>query len=423
MPEEYAMQTIKAEKQRNIKWRNERAIVMLLKQNSEMTIPEIAEKLELSRTAATKTITELCSEGLLKEVGIREATVLGGKPPRLYSLNASYKYTLILLIGNDHISTCIADMSCSIVASNTVTKPGLTGATRWDDLMDIVIDAVHMQMDLAPIAEDRFCMMVVQSGGIVDHIRGEIVIPIGYRRTSGYALKEELEKRLGLPFPIVVDNVGRFFGYAELLADPSLEEKSVATINSHDGGGISGSVIDHGKLLYGRHGYQGEFGHLLVRTDHARQCICGNYGCLESALHKDALIEMYEDKKTAFPEATLPEGERGDLRGILKAAETGDRLAQEISSEIARVLSRAIYNIVLMYDPDVIILQSALAAGGDYFMKRLKEYTRICPGYGDIPIPEIRFSELSLKAEEVGNRGAALYALNTYLFGKSKLKE
>ena len=120
------MQTIKAEKQRNIKWRNERAIVMLLKQNSEMTIPEIAEKLELSRTAATKTITELCSEGLLKEVGIREATVLGGKPPRLYSLNASYKYTLILLIGNDHISTCIADMSCSIVASNTVTKPGLS---------------------------------------------------------------------------------------------------------------------------------------------------------------------------------------------------------------------------------------------------------------------------------------------------------
>ena len=381
MPEEYAMQTIKAEKQRNIKWRNERAIVMLLKQNSEMTIPEIAEKLELSRTAATKTITELCSEGLLKEVGIREATVLGGKPPRLYSLNASYKYTFILLIGNNHISTCIADMSCNIVASNTVTKPGLTGATRWDDLMDIVIDAVHMQMDLSPIAEDKFCMMVVQSGGIVDHIRGEIVIPIGYRRTSGYALKEELEKRLGLPFPIVVDNVGRFFGYAELLADPSLEEKSVATINSHDNGGISGSVIDHGKLLYGRHGYQG------------------------------------------FPEATLPEGERGDLRGILKAAETGDRLAQEISSEIARVLSRAIYNIVLMYDPDVIILQSALAAGGDYFMKRLKEYTRICPGYGDIPIPEIRFSELSLKAEEVGNRGAALYALNTYLFGKSKLKE
>ena len=139
MPEEYAMQTIKAEKQRNIKWRNERAIVMLLKQNSEMTIPEIAEKLELSRTAATKTITELCSEGLLKEVGIREATVLGGKPPRLYSLNASYKYTFILLIGNNHISTCIADMSCNIVASNTVTKPGLTGATRWDDLMDIVI--------------------------------------------------------------------------------------------------------------------------------------------------------------------------------------------------------------------------------------------------------------------------------------------
>ena len=47
------MQTIKAEKQRNIKWRNERAIVMLLKQNSEMTIPEIAEKLKAAGIRVT----------------------------------------------------------------------------------------------------------------------------------------------------------------------------------------------------------------------------------------------------------------------------------------------------------------------------------------------------------------------------------
>ena len=41
---------VKAEKPRNIKRRNQKAIVALLQNNTEMTIPEIAERLELSRT-------------------------------------------------------------------------------------------------------------------------------------------------------------------------------------------------------------------------------------------------------------------------------------------------------------------------------------------------------------------------------------
>ena len=54
---------VKAEKPRNIKLkRNQKAIVALLQNNTEMTIPEIAERLELSRTSATQIVNELCKE-------------------------------------------------------------------------------------------------------------------------------------------------------------------------------------------------------------------------------------------------------------------------------------------------------------------------------------------------------------------------
>lgn len=53
---------VKAEKPRNIKRRNQKAIVALLQNNTEMTIPEIAERLELSRTSATQIVNELCKE-------------------------------------------------------------------------------------------------------------------------------------------------------------------------------------------------------------------------------------------------------------------------------------------------------------------------------------------------------------------------
>ena len=47
---------VKAEKPRNIKRRNQKAIVALLQNSAEMTIPEIADRLELSRTSATQIV-------------------------------------------------------------------------------------------------------------------------------------------------------------------------------------------------------------------------------------------------------------------------------------------------------------------------------------------------------------------------------
>lgn len=64
---------VKAEKPRNIKRRNQKAIVALLQNSAEMTIPEIADRLELSRTSATQIVNELCREKVLKKVGTRDS--------------------------------------------------------------------------------------------------------------------------------------------------------------------------------------------------------------------------------------------------------------------------------------------------------------------------------------------------------------
>ena len=59
-------------------------LISKLQNNTEMTIPEIAERLELSRTSATQIVNELCKEKVLKKVGTRDATTAGGKPPRVF---------------------------------------------------------------------------------------------------------------------------------------------------------------------------------------------------------------------------------------------------------------------------------------------------------------------------------------------------
>ena len=88
--------------------------------------------------------------------------------------------------------------------------------------------------------------------------------------------------------------------------------------------------------------------------------------------------------------------------------------------EFAVYVARAIYNIVLMYDPQQIILQGLLAYGGEYFEKKLNDLVRIFPSYGNAETGIVTYSKIS-DSDGGFITGAALYALNTCLFGDKYL--
>lgn len=413
---------VKAEKPQNIRWRNESSIVALLQNNTEMTISEIAEKLELSRTAATQTVNGLCKEGVLKEVGMRVSSASGGKPPRVFSMNDSFRYTIEVIIGNDFIQCCIANMKCSILYSRREKNLKFGQVCGWEAAIETIMTMVEELLEESGITVDQICMMVVCCGGIVDRKNGISTFPIGTKKENNFPLGKELIRKFKGAFPVVVDNVGRFIGYAELLVNPSLASKNVVTLFLHPSGGVGGCVIERGILLYGQHGYQGEFGHLLVETHHGYRCVCGNYGCLESMISSESIQKMWESMKYQFPDSILTEGEKGDISGIFFKANEGNSLAMAVVDQIAVYVSRAIYNIYLMYDPQLIILQGVLSCGGTYFLKKLEEFVQIFSAYGNVEEKDIVYSKLS-DTDEGFVTGAALYALNTWLFGNKYLPD
>lgn len=413
---------VKAEKPQNIRWRNESAIVALLQNNAEMTISEIAETLELSKTAATQTVNGLCREGVLRKVGIRDSAKTGGKPPRVFSMNESFRYTIVSIIGNDFIQCGIANMKCRILYSRKKNSIKYGQVGGWQAAVNTITIMVGQLLKESEITLDQICMMVVCCGGVVDRKTGVSMFPIGSKRENDFPISDILKKCFHNEFPVIVDNVGRFIGYAELLENPFLTSKNIVALFLHPSGGLGGCVIERGELLYGRHGYQGEFGHLLVETHHGRRCVCGNYGCLESMISMDAIKEMWKRMKHQFPQCTLKEGENGDIVGIFAKANEENPLAMAIVDQVALYVSRAVYNILLMYDPQLIILQGLLAYGGIYFMKKIEEFMKIFPSYGNAQQVSIVYSKIS-DAEEGFVTGAALYALNTWLFGNKYLPD
>ena len=246
------------------------------------------------------------------------------------------------------------------------------------------------------------------------------MFPIGTKRRNDFPVFEFLRTELQFSFPIIIDNVGRFLGYAELLEDPSLNHKTVAALFMHSAGSVGGCVIEKGELLYGRHGYQGEFGHLLVETHQGRACVCGNDGCLESMMSPESLRAIWKKHEAAYPSVILDRRKAGDIREVFREANGGNPLARVMVDEFAVYVARAIYNIVLMYDPQQIILQGLLAYGGEYFEKKLNDLVRIFPSYGNAETGIVTYSKIS-DSDGGFITGAALYALNTCLFGDKYL--
>lgn len=411
---------VKAEKPRNIKRRNQKAIVALLQNSAEMTIPEIADRLELSRTSATQIVNELCREKVLKKVGTRDSTTAGGKPPRVFSMNASFRYTIIVIIGNDFISCNISNMKCRVIQRRVRELSDLDRWNGWNLAMEVTVDEVKLLLKESGIRKEQICMMVVACGGVVDRKRGVCMFPIGTKRMNDFPVCEFLRAKLQFSFPIMIDNVGRFLGYAELLEDPSLNHKTVAALFMHSTGSVGGCVIEKGELLYGRHGYQGEFGHLLVETNQGRRCVCGNDGCLESMMSPESLRSIWKKYEAAYPHNALDSRKAGDIREVFLEANSGNLLAGAVVDEFAVYMARAIYNIVLMYDPQQIILQGLLAYGGEYLEKKLNDLVRIFPSYGNADTGLVTYSKIN-DSDEGFITGAALYALNSCLFGDKYL--
>src|SRR5205814_4760319 len=57
------------------------------------------------------------------------------------------------------------------------------------------------------------------------------------------------------------------------------------------GTGIGCGIIDHGKIIEGRHSHGAECGHIILQMENARQCSCGQFGHLEAYASATALVK------------------------------------------------------------------------------------------------------------------------------------
>jgi len=217
-------------------------------------------------------------------------------------------------------------------------------ARNWDSYKEAVVAASIM----VPGAVDRDKAVVLQAPNLPSLIN--------------FALKAELQKRLG--WPVFLENDANAAAVGEMWLGAARGCRDVVSVTL--GTGVGGGVILDGKLWRGSHGSAGEIGHTTVDPFSGLKCKCGNTGCLELFASATAIVRMTRESLSSFPQSRL-QSEGLTAEKVYEAGRDGDELALAVFRRFGMYLGIGLANVINFIDPQIIVIAGGAVNGWDLF--------------------------------------------------------
>ncbi|MGP4111000.1 ROK family transcriptional regulator [Streptomyces sp. 4N509B] len=365
----------------------------------------IAAETGLTRAAVTSLVGELLALGLVRETQGQGAGHGGGGQ----ALELDGRLTgLGVEVAVDHVTVLALDVRGEVLhtARTPLDVPHL-GVTRG---LDEVAAAVTAGLDAVATAASGHEVVGVTVGlpGLVETAPGALrhAPTLGWREVP---IVDELAARLGPRRPphLGADNAANLAALAEHATGSAAGVPDLVHITGETG--VGGGIIADGGLLRGVGGYGGEIAHLPI-GDPAHRCLCGRYGCWETAIGLPALLREVADPGDAVtdPHLDLP----ARLAEIRRRAELGDGRTLRGLDAIGTSLGVGAAILVDLLNPQVITLGGYFAVLGDLLHEPMAaelDKRAAVPGRGDCRV------EPSVLGFTAACRGGALVALDAVL--------
>ena len=179
------------------------------------------------------------------------------------------------------------------------------------------------------------------------------------------SIKSDLENLLGKK--VNIENDANCFALAETKFGAVKDQMPHAKIvfGVIIGTGVGGGIIIDNKILYGKQGIGGEWGHTIIKDD-GEMCYCGKKGCVESIISGRALQKYY----------TSLSGKKLPFKDIYKNIET-DLNAKKTLKRMITYFGKGLSNVVNIIDPDIIVLGGGLSNTNELYdqgYQELKKY-------------------------------------------------
>lgn len=163
---------------------------------------------------------------------------------------------------------------------------------------------------------------------------------------NGRPFLKDLQQKLGLTIKMANDANCFALAEAKMGAVPDKYPDAEVVFGVIMGTGVGGGIVVNGKVLNGRQGIGGEWGHTFLSED-AGLCYCGDTGCTERLIAGPHLERYYEEIS----------GIKKSLKDIYPLYENkSDPYAVKTIERLIHYFGLGLSNIVNVLDPDVIVL-------------------------------------------------------------------
>ncbi|UCG30484.1 MAG: ROK family protein [candidate division WOR-3 bacterium] len=237
--------------------------------------------------------------------------------------------------------------------------------------------------------------------GIIDSEKGTVKYSPNLKGWKNVPLGRILRAEFNLPVYVLNDVNAICLG--EWKYGAGRRKKNVFLFTM--GTGVGGGAICEGKLLFGAHGFAGEFGHTTIKLD-GPKCTCGHSGHVERYAGAKYIVARAR-RKMAKRKSSLAKYDVLTPEKIACAAKSGDTVAREVFAEVGFYIGVGVANVIALFDPDIIIIAGGIAQAGRILFEPVRRTVSSMALGAEHRRHKIAPAQLG---DDAGILGAALYA-------------
>lgn len=339
-------------------------IVNLVRLGEATTRPEIGRVTGLGRGVVSQRVEQAMEKGYLEdgEIGLSA----GGRAPRTLRFRSDRGLLVVCALGALHVHVGLAGLTGDLVADAHRSWDIAAGPAKTISAATAMVDQL-----LETVQEVPIWGIGVGVPGPVDFASGCPIAPPIMPGWNGFDVRRAFEQRYDAP--VWVDNDVNLLAFAERARR---RDERPDLIFCKVGSGIGAGLLSQGRIHRGAKGAAGDIGHQRVRGAEA-QCRCGKVGCLEAVAGGWALVrDAHEAIGAGTPSELTRRSQIETLTPevIANAARDGDALAITLVRSSALYVGEALAGLVNMFNPGVIVIGGAIAAGaGETYLAETRQ--------------------------------------------------
>jgi predicted NBD/HSP70 family sugar kinase/biotin operon repressor len=331
---------------KNMKKRNRKNILALIKDEGGISRAQIAEKLKISRATVTNLVKELINYGLVQESDLGRSR--GGRRPMLLNLKADGAYSIGIEWGIDSIKTVLLNFKADIILDDQIQMDN----NSFEEYKEVSFNLIKQYNKKL---EDSSKIIGIGFGihGLVNPEKGYSVFTPHFN-WGEVDIKSILAEKYN--YPIFIDNDVRMMAAGEIWQG----RDDFIFINT--GSGIGAALVFKSKIHYGNNYAAGELGHLKIADD-GPKCYCGKYGCLESFASKESIISSYQNLKNNEVKISFSD--------IMIAYQAGEIESNLVINDALKYFARAISVVLNILNPEAVIIGGLFAEYEELLLTKL----------------------------------------------------